>query len=445
MTTLHPVYEIAAKEIAYVFDNPQFSQTVDEFLNRTGYKLDQSFNDAGTGFQAFGLVPVSPDKPPVLFIRGTSEPIDDLANHDPRGIGWNQFDANREAIAAWLIEIAQVTQQKPDIVGHSLGGAIAQIVATELINLIGEVVTFSSPGTSHTIAQQFVQNGGAYKAVTHYIVDGDVVSLAGDCFIAGKVFLQSFTDPAIEPLNNLKKHQLIGRLLSSPPPEFTQTEISLKVLNHPAFTYNNPDYFEFLAAYSAVNPDIAKQLTSREKVETLRRSGSSFHQIFADIQNRLAPDKNNVLVGNRQNNTADGATGNDILVGMGGSDTLQGGAGNDRLIGVNPQSRQPGLREIDLLSGGADADVFVLGKRKHVFYRDGNSQSLDQDGYAVITDFADGDVIELAGQATDYILKAAPHDLPSGTAIYWKHGNELIGIVQGKPNLNINSDSFCFV
>jgi serralysin len=294
MTLQHPIYEIAAKEIAYVFDNPQFVQSVSEFLRSTDYKIDQTFNDFETGFQAFGLIATSCRKPPVLVIRGTNEPIDDRANHDPNYIGLNQFDANRDEIAAWLTQ----TGEEPDIIGHSLGGAIAQIVATKLIDCVGEVVTFNAPGTSHAIADQFRCNGGASKTVTHYIVDGDIVSLAGECFIAGKVFFQSFTDPAIDPLTNLKKHQKIGRLLSSPPPGFTQTEISVKALNHPAFTYVNADYLEFLAAYRAINPNIAQQLTSREKVEALRRSDSSFQQIFADIQTSLDSSRNE-LVDNR--------------------------------------------------------------------------------------------------------------------------------------------------
>ncbi|NJP12506.1 MAG: calcium-binding protein [Leptolyngbyaceae cyanobacterium RU_5_1] len=445
MTQQHPIYEIASKEMAYVFDNPQFSQPVNEFLKTTGYKIDQFFNDPGTGFQAFGLIPISSNTTPVLVIRGTSEPIDDLANHDPRGIGMNQFAANRAEIAAWLTKTAQATGRKPDVIGHSLGGAIAQIVVTELMNFIGEVVTFSSPATSWAIAERFLQKGGSGKTVTHYVVDGDIVSLAGEAFIAGTVFFQSFTDPAINPLNNLRKHQQIGRLLSAPPPGFTQTEISVQALNHPAFTYNNADYLEFLTAYYAVNPGIARQLTSRGRVEALRRSDSSFQQIFADIQNRLAPSSDNLLVGDRQNNTADGAAGNDILVGKGGNDALNGGGGKDVLVGVDSQSKYPGFQEIDILSGGDDPDIFVLGKQKLVFYRDGNLKTPGYQDYALITDFSEGDVIQLAGTAADYTLKAVPQGLPAGTAIYLKQENELVGIVQGKSKLNLNSNSFCYV
>ena len=279
MKKQHQFYEILAKAIAYVFDNPEFENFVGESLHSEGYRLDQSFNNQNTGLRAFGLLPITAQKTPILVFGGSSKAIDDITNEYPKGIGFKQFIENRDAIAAWLINIAQATGQKPNVVGHSLGGAISQIVATELIDWVGEVVTFSSPGTSREIATQFVQNGGANLSVTHYITDGDIISLAGEAFIAGTAIVQYFTDCAIRPLHNIEKHQTITRLLSNPPFGFTQTEISLKALNHPAFTFFSSDYLEFLAAYYAINPEVALCLTSRGKFEALRQSGFSLQKI----------------------------------------------------------------------------------------------------------------------------------------------------------------------
>jgi serralysin len=85
------------------------------------------------------------------------------------------------------------------VVGHALGGAISQIVATELIDWIGEVVTFSSPGTSREIAAKFLQHGGANLTVKHYIINGDIINLVGEAFIAGKVIVQCFSDRTLNP------------------------------------------------------------------------------------------------------------------------------------------------------------------------------------------------------------------------------------------------------
>ncbi|PSB28593.1 hypothetical protein [Chlorogloea sp. CCALA 695] len=279
MKKQHPFYEILAKEIAYVFDNPEFENPVDEFLHPRGYILDQSFDKPNTGLRAFGLLPITAQKTPILVFGGSSKAIDDIRNDHPKGIGFKQFIENRHEIAAWLFDITQATRQKPNIVGHALGGAIAQIVATELIDWVGEVITFSSPGTSREIATQFVQNGGANLSVTHYIIDGDIISLAGEAFIAGTAIVQCFTECAIKPFYNTDKPQTIGRLLSNPPLGFTQTEISVNALNHPAFTFFSPDYLEFLAAYYAINPEVALCLTSRGKFEALRQSGFSLQKI----------------------------------------------------------------------------------------------------------------------------------------------------------------------
>ncbi len=280
MTTQHSFYEIIAKEIAYIFDNPKFDKSVDEFLHSKGYIIDLSFNELNnSGFRAFGLLPIAARQAPILVFGGTSKAIDDIANNHSKGIGFNQFFEHQDAIATWLTNVTQATHQKSDIVGHGLGGAISQVVATELIDWVGQVVTFSSPGTSYEIATQFLQNGGANLTVTHYIIDGDIISLAGEAFIAGKVILQCFTDCAIKPFHNLDSPKKTGRLLSDPPFGLTQTEISVKALSHPSFTFFNADYLEFLTEYYAINPEVAWWFTSRGKFEALRRAGFSGQKI----------------------------------------------------------------------------------------------------------------------------------------------------------------------
>ena len=68
MKTQHPFYEILAKEIAYVFDNPRFENPVDEFLHLKGYILDLYFDKLSTGLRAFGLLPITAQKTPILVL-----------------------------------------------------------------------------------------------------------------------------------------------------------------------------------------------------------------------------------------------------------------------------------------------------------------------------------------------------------------------------------------
>lgn len=275
MTAHHPVYEILAKEIAYIFDKPEFETTVNEFLHTTGYVLHQVFNAPHSDFKAFGLLPTAVGEAPVLVLRGTNKAIDDIAGDRTKALGLRQFIEHQHEIAAWLLDTTQITQQKSVIIGHCLGGATSQIIATELIDWIAEVVTFNSPGTSREIAAKFLQHGGANLTVTHYIIDGDIISLAGEAFIAGKVIVQCFSDRALNPLHNLDARQKVWRLLSNPPLGLTQTEISVQVLSHPTFTFFSTDYLEFLAGYYEIEPEVALCLTSRGKFEALRRSGFS--------------------------------------------------------------------------------------------------------------------------------------------------------------------------
>jgi len=164
---------------------------------------------------------------------------------------------------------------------------------------------------------------------------------------------------------------------------------------------------------------------------------------------------NNTLNGRAGNDTLDGNLGNDILNGEDGNDSLQGGPGNDSinggsgndvLIGVFPGSQlPPGSGEIDILTGGIGVDRFVLGNATNVFYDDNNTSNAGFGDLATITDFnSSEDRIELKGSVQDYRLQV----VGTNTQIFLdKPGtepDEIIGIVQGRSNLRLDSDDFLF-
>jgi len=377
-------YETIAKQIAYIDNNPQSQTLVQTGLTAAGYQIDRTFDDPATGFHAIGLISTTPDKPPVLVVRGTDSPVDDVANADRRGVGFNQFEANKQALGNWLTQISQDTAKNPrrlppDLLGHSLGGAITQLAATEFTSTIGDVVTFNSPGVAQSTVNTFKQKVGAGKNVTHYIVSGDFVSLGGEAFLPGKVVLQTFTNPIIDPLLVLNKHTQSG-LLTSPPPGFTQTEISVDQLSRPNFTFTDSDYLELLAGLDFALPALGTSLESRSSLEQLRTTpGTSFLGNVAAIQTALNASQINNLVGDDANNTASGFAGDDIITGNGGNDILSGnkgndiisgGIGNDQLLGGKGDDNLTGgegddtligAMGADLLIGGAGRDVLVLG------------------------------------------------------------------------------------
>src|SRR6476661_6746290 len=373
-------YETIAKQLVYIDDQRQFQTLVQTGLSAAGYQIDRTFDDPGTGFHAIGLISTTPDKPPVLVFRGTDSPVDDIANADPRGAGFNQFEANKQALGNWLTQISQDTAKNPrrlppDLLGHSLGGAITQLAATEFTSTIGDVVTFNSPGVDQSTVNTFKQKAGAGKNVTHYIVSGDFVSLGGEAFLPGKVVLQTYTNPIVNPLLVLDKHTQSG-LLSAPPPGLIQTEISVDQLNRPDFTFTDSDYLELLDGLDFALPALGKSLLSRSSLEQLRTApGGSFLGNVVAMKTALDPSEINNLVGDDANNTASGFAGDDIIIGNGGNDTLSGnknndiisgGVGNDQLFGGKGDDNLSGGEGDDTLIGGMGADLLISGNGRDV-------------------------------------------------------------------------------
>ncbi len=374
MSASPAVYESLAKLIAYVDDRPEFQSQVTLFLNSVGYRIDRSFDDPATGFHAVGLVSTTPDKPPVLVFRGTDGASDDPALGDRRAIGFNQIEANKSAISDWLTRIAQDVSNPdrllPDAIGHSLGGALAQLASAQLTSLVGDIVTFNSPGTSRAAVNTFLSNGGADKNVTHYVVNGDIVSLGGEAFLPGTAILQSYTDPQIDPTIVLSGNPIIARdkhtrrdLLSNPPVGFSQTEISVEQLSSPAFTYtNDSDFREFSLALAVANPQLLAASSTRGALEFTRTSdGFSFIGLINLGLAALSPINPNLLVGDDLNNFALASQGNDSVFGGSGNDTLFGGQNNDLLIGGRNDDLLSGDRGSDTIYGGRGNDTLLGG------------------------------------------------------------------------------------
>jgi serralysin len=373
-------YENIAKQLVYIDNNPQLQTLVQAGLTAAGYQIDRTFDDPGTGFHAIGLISTTPDKPPVLVFRSSDSLVDDIANADRRGAGFNQFEANKQALGTWLTQISQdITKNPsrlpPDLLGHSLGGALTQLAATEFTSAIGDIVTFNSPGIAQSTVNTFKQKAGASKNVTHYIVSGDFVSLGGEAFIPGKVVLQTYTNPIINPLLVLDKHTQNG-LLTTPPPGLTQTQISVDQLNRPDFTFTDSDYLELLAGVEFALPPLRTSLQSRSSLEQLRTApGNSFIGNVVALKAALDPSKPNELVGDDANNTAFGLGGEDIIIGNGGNDTLSGnggndiisgGLGNDLLFGGKGDDNLSGGEGDDTLIGGLGADLLISGAGRDV-------------------------------------------------------------------------------
>jgi hypothetical protein len=124
-----------------------------------------------------------------------------LADIDPRGVGYGQFE--NEDNYPWIMSRADRDDgQVVDFVGHSLGGALCQWFAAELTSLgtpIGGVYTYNAPGISGEYALQKFDRNMAGN-VLHSLVEGDKVGYAGNAHIEGSVDLYSVLSPEISTL-----------------------------------------------------------------------------------------------------------------------------------------------------------------------------------------------------------------------------------------------------
>lgn len=236
-------------------------------------------------------------KPPVLAMRGTYSVRDVLDDADPLGIGFTQFDANKFALIDWLDKVSTPEGTgytfKPSITGHSLGGALSQRVASYYTGVsgkqLGDIITFNSPGLPTVVTNQFVPS--LVGAVRHYITSSDLVSMAGNSFIAGDFTLSDF-----DSINPSRQHSdpvvadVIGTRVK-PQDLFVRLDKRVQgTLDNPFFTYlPDPDYFVMQAIVARVEkflfpleePVVAPAMSFRKTVEENRQALGQF--IFGSI------------------------------------------------------------------------------------------------------------------------------------------------------------------
>jgi len=157
------------------------------------------------------------------------------------------------------------------------------------------------------------------------------------------------------------------------------------------------------------------------------------------------------------NDTVNGGAGNDNLGGNRGHDLLLGNDGNDYLVGTNNTNYGGGFgnnippdypKDIDTLSGGLGADTFALADTDNIFYANAGYGD-----YALITDFnpTEGDIIQLHNYTNcgvSYSLGSSPNGFPEGIALFASTDPEfpeLIAIIQGATNLNLNEPYFTLI
>lgn len=179
-------YHVILEQLAHVY---AYGKGDEKTLETWGYALGDEHEDKNSGLRVVSFRPrnrdaLDPDgRPlrPVVAFRGTANLGGALDDANDQGIGTFQFSRNEREIQ----NVLQGAGSAPDVTGHSLGGALAQLAAARLGSMVGDIVTFQSPGIEGAEAQRIDKDK---HAATHYRAGGDLVSDAGEAFAIGEVF-----------------------------------------------------------------------------------------------------------------------------------------------------------------------------------------------------------------------------------------------------------------
>ncbi len=145
--------------------------------------------------------------------------------------------------------------------------------------------------------------------------------------------------------------------------------------------------------------------------------GEGEDQLFGNLGDDL-------LRGGAGNDQRYGGKANDTVIGGTGNDQVFGDRGNDILWGIDVDAINPGIDEIDTLTGGSEPDIFVLGDQSRLYYiGSGNND------FALITDFnVLEDQINVGNNQVIY-TETVLNELGLGVAIS-SQNNDLIAFVQ---------------
>lgn len=137
------------------------------------YIIEQVFEDSKTGFYAEGRLPLNSNHLPVLVIRGYGSwyPFYRVLEDTPDVFiaSWEGQlkSAEKKGAIAWLKNHTQ-QGQKPDMIGESLGGKVAQQIVIKYSDYIRSTVTYNSLGISPELVKDSKINN-----IFHYFTLGE--------------------------------------------------------------------------------------------------------------------------------------------------------------------------------------------------------------------------------------------------------------------------------
>jgi von Willebrand factor type A domain len=409
-TTADDVYTNVGVGIDNIKD-PGGKNTIDISGATVGAIVDLSpgqTSTLATGSFTLGSLIVGSD-PDIVFVADVSGSTFDIA------AGVSVGDLNGDGRANTILdgEIAGFIALNQSLIDRGLGD-------TARLSLIAFSSSASQVGTTIT-PKTDANNNGVFDIVESLktLRDGGGTDYEAAMIAAQAVFTRLATPPG--------KGNLI--FLSDGAPNSTTSYLNevaaLKTsgYNLRAFGVGNGIP---LAPLQSIDPAAATFTTTDQLVNAFTLQGGSGSSTETSIETFIGTNFNDNISGNTLSNKIDA------------------GAGNDIIAGVNPKAANPGVGEIDTLTGGAGKDTFVLGDGSKVYYDDGNVTTPGLADYALITDFntSQGDLVKLSGLISQYSLDNSPIGGISGQALFLNKPSaeprELIAVFQNNTGLTLD-------
>ncbi|MBJ7450417.1 MAG: hypothetical protein JHC93_08680 [Parachlamydiales bacterium] len=137
-------------------------------LTKLDHEVEYSFSkDVFNGLVMWSGIPISngdSDQPPLVIFQGTTlgnyhkHSIKKLrADTDDKACGYKTFEEFKDYIEQRLKTIHEITGFKPIIMGHSLGGSLANLTGLYLNKFIDYSVSFNSPGVADSIWNDYLK------------------------------------------------------------------------------------------------------------------------------------------------------------------------------------------------------------------------------------------------------------------------------------------------
>ncbi len=397
----------------------------------------------------------------IISYRGTEDTVEDWLANGQIAIGQipNQF---ADALSFYL----QIKEANPDaniiITGHSLGGALAELIGAIAEDLSNKSIdssnyvatyAFNPPGISHLISEirniaynyfstlyperleeiiQLISQDNNYSTINDYVNMSDIVGNLTDVYVGGNYigdhlgttyFLKanSQTDESTGTNYNFRAHKIYDTL-----PIFTSPDWS-GIDGLSLWWYDvAEDDATATAAKLAIDNQVTEEtfITAFNKLKDLGTPQEDLHFSLStgdyiwgaatgsETLSLTGSSNNDKIWANEGNDTVNGLDGNDTIYGGHGADEIHGGTGNDEIHGgsgndtIYGNSSTPSTGDGKNNLDGDEGNDYITGGNSNDFINGGE----DND----VLDGGDGNDVLMGGDGDDYLFDGAGKDLLVG-------------------------------